>query len=45
MRILVVGGAGYIGSHTVRDLLRAGHEVSVFDNLDLGHAWAVPKGA
>ncbi|MEO6812051.1 MAG: UDP-glucose 4-epimerase GalE [Isosphaeraceae bacterium] len=44
MRILVVGGAGYIGSHTVRGLLRAGHDVSVFDNLDLGHAWAVPEG-
>src|SRR4051794_17762091 len=44
MRILVVGGAGYIGSHAVRRLLRAGHDVHVFDNLDLGHAWAAPEG-
>lgn len=44
MRILVVGGAGYIGSHTVRGLLRAGHEVSVFDNLDCGRARFVPEG-
>jgi UDP-glucose 4-epimerase len=44
MRILVVGGAGYIGSFAVRHLLRAGHDVRAFDNLDLGHAWAVPEG-
>src|SRR5947208_547633 len=44
MRVLVVGGAGYIGSHAVRRLLRAGHDVRVFDNLDQGHAWAVPEG-
>ncbi len=42
MRILVVGGAGYIGSHAVRVLLRAGHEVRVLDNLSQGHAAAVP---
>src|SRR3989344_2028685 len=35
--ILVVGGAGYIGSHMVRDLLSAGHEVVVLDNLSRGH--------
>lgn len=44
MRVLVVGGAGYIGSHMVRMLLAAGHEVTVFDNLNTGHEWAVPDG-
>src|SRR5690242_17149085 len=44
MRILVVGGAGYIGSHAVRCLLRAGHDVRVLDNLVYGHAGAVPVG-
>ncbi|WZO97869.1 UDP-glucose 4-epimerase GalE [Isosphaeraceae bacterium EP7] len=44
MRILVVGGAGYIGSHAVRSLIGAGHFVKVFDNLDAGHRAAVPEG-
>jgi UDP-glucose 4-epimerase len=35
--ILVVGGAGYIGSHMVLDLLLAGYEVIVLDNLSRGH--------
>jgi UDP-glucose 4-epimerase len=44
MRILVVGGAGYIGSHTVRHLARSGHDVWVYDNLVHGHRAAVPEG-
>lgn len=42
MRILVTGGAGYIGSHTVRLFLARGHNVSVFDNLSTGHRGAAP---
>lgn len=41
MRVLVTGGAGYIGSITVRHLLDAGHTVTVLDTLEKGHAWAV----
>ena len=41
MNILVVGGAGYIGSHTLRALLRAGHDPVVFDNLGRGHRAAL----
>src|SRR5260221_13667565 len=37
MKILVTGGAGYIGSVTVKTLLEKGHEVVVFDNLSQGH--------
>ncbi len=44
MRVLVVGGAGYIGSHTVRAVLRAGHEVAILDNLSTGHEESVPAG-
>lgn len=44
MKVLVTGGAGYIGSHAVRLLERAGHDVWVYDNLSLGHRAAVPKG-
>lgn len=45
MRILVLGGAGYIGSHTSLELVRAGHEVVVADNLVTGFRAAVPAGA
>ncbi|MBA2569993.1 MAG: UDP-glucose 4-epimerase, partial [Chloroflexi bacterium] len=45
MRILVTGGAGYIGSITVERLLDAGHEVTVLDTLVTGHREAVPEGA
>ncbi|MBM3998359.1 MAG: UDP-glucose 4-epimerase GalE [Planctomycetes bacterium] len=44
MRILVTGGAGYVGSHAVRRLLKSGHDVLVFDNLSRGHRAAVPPG-
>ncbi|MCA9193671.1 MAG: UDP-glucose 4-epimerase, partial [Planctomycetales bacterium] len=43
MKILVIGGAGYVGSHTVRQLLRNGHQVLVYDNLSRGHALSVPS--
>jgi UDP-glucose 4-epimerase len=36
MKILIVGGAGYIGSHVAREFLDSGHEVTVFDNLSTG---------
>jgi UDP-glucose 4-epimerase len=41
-RVLVTGGAGYIGSHTVRALVADGHAVVVLDDLSAGHAEAVP---
>ena len=41
-RVLVTGGAGYIGSHAVRALVDAGHTVAVLDDLSAGHAAAVP---
>ena len=45
MKVLVTGGAGYIGSITAEVLLAAGHEVVVFDNLSQGHRAAVPTDA
>lgn len=44
MRVLVAGGAGYIGSHTCKALARAGHLPVVYDNLHTGHPWAVKWG-
>jgi len=43
LSVLVVGGAGYIGSHMVRMLLRSGHQVTVFDNLSRGNRDAVGR--
>jgi UDP-glucose 4-epimerase len=45
VKILVTGGAGYIGSHAVHQLLSDGHHVVVLDNLYSGHRWAVPTDA
>lgn len=45
MTILVTGGAGYIGSHMVLELLEAGESVVVLDNLSTGFRWAVPPAA
>ncbi len=45
MRLLVTGGAGYIGSVVAHQLLEAGHEVTVLANLHKGHEGALPEGA
>jgi len=45
MNVLVAGGAGYIGSHAVKQLLAAGHHVAVVDNLFRGHGRAVDRRA
>jgi UDP-glucose 4-epimerase len=45
MRVLVTGGAGYIGSTITEVLLDSGHEVVVYDNLQKGHAAAIAEGA
>src|ERR1044072_1869771 len=45
MRILVTGGAGYIGSVVTEELVRDGHEVVVYDSLYKGHLGAVVEGA
>ena len=36
MKVLVIGGAGYIGSHVAKELSKSGHDVTVFDNLSSG---------
>jgi UDP-glucose 4-epimerase len=45
MKVFVTGGAGYIGSVCVEHLLKHGHQVTVFDNLQQGHRAAVPREA
>lgn len=45
MKVLVTGGAGYIGSTVAQQLLEAGHRVTVYDNLSSGHRAAVPAAA
>ncbi len=44
MTVLVTGGAGYIGSHMVHELVDAGERVVVLDNLSTGHRWAIAEG-
>ena len=45
MDVLVCGGAGYIGSHAVAELIKADHQVVVFDNIETGHEGALIEGA
>jgi len=45
MAILVCGGAGYIGSHTVYQLVKAGAEVVIVDNFQTGHRGAINPAA
>ena len=44
MKILVAGGAGYIGSHTVKELIKDGFEVIIFDNLSTGKKELITGG-
>jgi UDP-glucose-4-epimerase GalE len=44
VKVLVTGGAGYVGSHTVIELARKGFEVVVYDNFSRGHRWAIKWG-
>ena len=40
MKLLIPGGAGYIGSHTVKNALKKGYDVTILDNFSTGHRWA-----
>lgn len=42
-KVLITGGAGYIGSHVVHQMLEAGYDLTVVDNLSTGFRWAVPE--
>jgi UDP-glucose 4-epimerase len=44
MKILITGGAGYIGSHVVKALGKLGHELTIYDNLSTGHLQAITYG-
>jgi UDP-glucose 4-epimerase len=44
MKVMITGGAGYIGSHVVKLLGKKGHKLLVYDNLSTGHEWAVLYG-
>jgi UDP-glucose 4-epimerase len=44
MKIFITGGAGYIGSHTVKELGKIGNDLLIFDNLSTGHDWAITYG-
>ena len=44
LKIFITGGAGYIGSHCVKVLGKAGHDILVYDNLSTGHEWAILYG-
>ncbi len=44
MKILITGGAGYIGSHVVKALGKLGHELTIYDNLSTGHRQAITYG-
>jgi UDP-glucose 4-epimerase len=45
MHVVVTGGAGYVGSATAAYFLKAGHQVTIFDNFVKGHRGAIPEGA
>ncbi len=44
MKLLITGGAGYIGSHAVKAFGERGHDIVVYDNLSTGHEWAILHG-